>query len=129
MAEEILHIVSSGALGSCDSLTAYGAMSPPFLVCRVAGYGPCLAATNHLHAAKVLAVAITFATVCYQVHPVSQIVSVQFQCLSLQLLGVDTPGKVGGPPGNAFELVYTAVTDSLREKMHNVDPVLAEYIR
>ncbi|CAK0786429.1 hypothetical protein CVIRNUC_009642 [Coccomyxa viridis] len=63
----------------------------------VAGYGPCLAATNHLHAAK--------------------------------LLEGDSPGKVGGAPGNAFELVYTSVTDTVRERMHAVDPVLAEYIR
>ena len=41
----------------------------------------------------------------------------------------NTSGKVGGPPGNAFELVYTVVTDAVREKMHNVDPILAEYIR
>lgn len=47
----------------------------------------------------------------------------------LQLLDGNTPGKVGGPPGNAFDLVYTVVADALREKMHNVDPVLTEYIR
>ena len=47
----------------------------------------------------------------------------------MQLLEGDTPGKVGGPPGNAFELVYTVVTDAVRDKMHTVDPVLAEYIR
>ncbi len=47
----------------------------------------------------------------------------------LQLLDDNTPGKVGGQPGDAFELVYTSVTDTVREKMHAVDPVLAEYIR
>lgn len=47
----------------------------------------------------------------------------------LQLLEGTTPGKVGGSPGNAFELVYTVVTDAVRDKMHAVDPVLAEYIR
>lgn len=50
-------------------------------------------------------------------------------CNGLQLLEGDTPGKVGGPPGDAFELVYTSVTDTVREKVHAVDPVLAEYIR
>ena len=38
-------------------------------------------------------------------------------------------GKVGGPPGNAFELVYGGTTDAVRKKMHAVDPVLSEYIR
>ena len=47
----------------------------------------------------------------------------------MQLLEGDTPGKVGGEPGDAFELVYTTVTDTVREKVHTVDPVLAEYIR
>ena len=51
------------------------------------------------------------------------------QRVSLQLLEGDSPGKVGGAPGNAFELVYTSVTDTVRERMHAVDPVLAEYIR
>lgn len=46
-----------------------------------------------------------------------------------QLLPEDRPGKVGGPPGNAFEIVYDGVTDKVREKMHSVDPVLGEYIR
>ena len=50
-------------------------------------------------------------------------------CGVLQLLEGDTPGKVGGQPGDAFELVYTSVTDIVRGKMHTVDPVLAEYIR
>jgi hypothetical protein len=47
----------------------------------------------------------------------------------MQLLEGDTPGKVGGEPGDAFELVYTTVTDTVREKVHTVDPVLGEYIR
>ena len=47
----------------------------------------------------------------------------------MQLLTKDTPGKVGGQPGNAFELVYGGVTDAVRKKMHAVDPVLGEYIR
>lgn len=63
----------------------------------VAGYGPCLAATLHLHKAK--------------------------------LLPEETPGKVGGPPGNAFELVYGPVTDKVRRNMHAADPVLGELIR
>lgn len=63
----------------------------------VAGYGPCLAATLHLHKAK--------------------------------LLPEETPGKVGGPPGNAFELVYGPVTDKVRHNMHAADPVLGELIR
>lgn len=62
-----------------------------------AGYGPCLAATIHLHKAG--------------------------------LIDENTPGKVGGPPGNGFELVYEEVTDVVRKKLHTVDPVLAEYIR
>ena len=46
-----------------------------------------------------------------------------------QLLPEDRPGKVGGPPGDAFELIYAGVTDKVREKLHSVDPVLGEYIR
>ncbi|KAK9827381.1 hypothetical protein WJX81_004806 [Elliptochloris bilobata] len=62
----------------------------------LAGYGPCLAATNHLHAAK--------------------------------LLPHDTLGKIGGAPGDAFQLVYGSVAGAVRAKVHSVDPVLAEYI-
>lgn len=48
----------------------------------------------------------------------------------LQLLPEDPlPGKAGGDPGNAFELVYTSVTDVVRSKMQAADPVLAEWIR
>ena len=47
----------------------------------------------------------------------------------MQLLEGDTAGKVGGQPGDAFELVYTSVADTVRDKMHTVDPILAEYIR
>ncbi|MEW5315962.1 MAG: hypothetical protein WDW38_007356 [Sanguina aurantia] len=39
------------------------------------------------------------------------------------------PGKVGGPPGDAFEKVYDKVTDAVRAKLYDWDPVLAEYIR
>lgn len=65
-----------------------------------AGYAPCLAATITLRTAKKLAPS-----------------------------GQHLPGKVGGPPGNAFELVYDKVTDIVRAKLHDWDPVLAEYIR
>jgi alkylhydroperoxidase/carboxymuconolactone decarboxylase family protein YurZ len=46
-----------------------------------------------------------------------------------KLLPEDTPGKIGGPPGDAFELVYTTVTDAVRRKVHSADPVLGEWIR
>lgn len=46
-----------------------------------------------------------------------------------KLLPEDTPAKCGGPPGNAFELVYTSVTDAVRKKCHNADPALGEWIR
>ena len=46
-----------------------------------------------------------------------------------RLLPEDTPAKVGGPPGDAFELVYASVTDLVRQKMHAADPVLADWIR
>jgi hypothetical protein len=36
---------------------------------------------------------------------------------------------VGGPPGDAFEVVYERVTDKVRRNMHAADPVLGEYIR
>lgn len=36
---------------------------------------------------------------------------------------------MGGPPGDAFEVVYEKVTDKVRRNMHAADPVLAEYIR
>lgn len=47
----------------------------------------------------------------------------------LQLLTEDTPGKICGEPGNAFELVYADVSAAVRKKVHTVDPVLADYIR
>ena len=47
----------------------------------------------------------------------------------LQLLPEDVPGKSGGPPGNAFELVYISVTDAVRRAVRKVDPVLADWIR
>lgn len=46
-----------------------------------------------------------------------------------QLLPENTPGKVGGPPGDAFELVYAQVTDAVRQRVHSADPVLGEWIR
>lgn len=49
--------------------------------------------------------------------------------VSLQLLPEDVPGKSGGPPGNAFELVYISVTDAVRRAVRKVDPVLADWIR
>ncbi|PSC72828.1 4-carboxymuconolactone decarboxylase [Micractinium conductrix] len=45
------------------------------------------------------------------------------------LLPENTPAKAGGPPGDAFELVYTNVTDRVRAKMHDADPILGEWIR
>ena len=36
---------------------------------------------------------------------------------------------MGGPPGDAFEIVYERVTDKVRRNMHAADPVLGEYIR
>lgn len=47
----------------------------------------------------------------------------------MQLLEQNVPAKAGGPPGNAFELVYTKITDTVRKKVHTADPVLGEYIR
>lgn len=47
----------------------------------------------------------------------------------VQLLPEEVPGKSGGPPGNAFELVYSTVTDAVRRAVHKVDPVLADWIR
>ncbi|KAK9844679.1 hypothetical protein WJX74_005436 [Apatococcus lobatus] len=46
-----------------------------------------------------------------------------------ELLEENTPAKAGGAPGNAFELVYTKITDTVRKKVHTADPVLGEYIR
>eukprot|EP00887_Chlorella_sp_A99_P001405 scaffold8.g1405.t1 len=45
------------------------------------------------------------------------------------LLPEDAPVKAGGPPGNAFELVYSAVSDRVRANMHAADPGLGEWIR
>ena len=47
----------------------------------------------------------------------------------MQKLKGDTPGKVGGHPGDAFDCVYAGVADAVRTNMHAVDPVLTEYIR
>lgn len=49
--------------------------------------------------------------------------------MTVQLLPEEVPGKCGGPPGNAFELVYAKVTDAVRQAVRKVDPVLAEWIR
>ncbi|KAI3436852.1 hypothetical protein D9Q98_006262 [Chlorella vulgaris] len=46
-----------------------------------------------------------------------------------KLLPEDTPAKVAGPPGDAFELVYGGVTDRVRANMHAADPALGEWIR
>lgn len=46
-----------------------------------------------------------------------------------QLLPEEVPGKSGGLPGNAFELVYSTVTDAVRRAVRKVDPVLADWIR
>ncbi|KDD75383.1 hypothetical protein H632_c710p1 [Helicosporidium sp. ATCC 50920] len=45
------------------------------------------------------------------------------------LLGPLTEGKVSGPPGNAFELVYGDIALAVRKKLHDADPVLGEWIR
>ena len=36
---------------------------------------------------------------------------------------------MGGPPGDAFKLVYGKTTKDVRRKMHAVDPTLCEMIR
>ena len=46
-----------------------------------------------------------------------------------QLLEQNTPGKIGGAPGNAFELVYASTTEPVRRRMHSTDPTLCEWIR
>ena len=46
-----------------------------------------------------------------------------------QLLETDTPGKIGGHPGNAFELVYGSTTETVRRKINTTDPTLCEWIR
>jgi hypothetical protein len=46
------------------------------------------------------------------------------------LLKEEVPGKVGGPPGNTFELVYgPTVRDKIWAKLYSVDAVLADWIR
>jgi hypothetical protein len=45
------------------------------------------------------------------------------------LLQEEAPGKAGGPPGNAFELVYDKMADRVLGRLYNVDGVLAEWIR
>ena len=47
----------------------------------------------------------------------------------VQHLPEDVPGKSGGPPGNALELVYAKVTDAVCRAVSKVDPVLFEWIR
>eukprot|EP00890_Picochlorum_soloecismus_P000030 jgi/Picsp_1/1027/NSC_04511-R1_carboxymuconolactone decarboxylase len=46
-----------------------------------------------------------------------------------KMIPEDFPGKVGGPPGNAFELVYGTVSDQVRKKVEDADPVLSEWIQ
>jgi hypothetical protein len=46
------------------------------------------------------------------------------------LLKEEVPGKVGGRPGNTFELVYgPTVRDKIWAKLYSVDAVLADWIR
>ena len=47
----------------------------------------------------------------------------------VQLLPYDTPGKVDGPRGDAFDLVYSSIAPAVRQKVHSADPVLAEWIQ
>ena len=43
-----------------------------------------------------------------------------------QLLGPATPGKVGGPPSDAFGLMYGREGSELvAKRLHRLDPVLA----
>ena len=54
----------------------------------------------------------------------------QYMCACLlQLLAGNTVGKVAGPPGNALDLVYPGLGSAVTKKLHQMDPVLAEYIR
>jgi len=46
-----------------------------------------------------------------------------------QLLLEDTPAKVGGAPGDAFDLVYTTVAEPVRRKVHSADPALGQWIQ
>jgi alkylhydroperoxidase/carboxymuconolactone decarboxylase family protein YurZ len=46
-----------------------------------------------------------------------------------RVLPPDAPAKVGGPPGDAFELVYATVAGAVRRKVHAADPALGEWIR
>lgn len=41
----------------------------------------------------------------------------------------DTPGKAGGLPGNAFDLVYDSMADKVLQRVYSVDSVLGEWIR
>ena len=47
----------------------------------------------------------------------------------MQHLPEDVPGKCGGPPGNALELVYAKVTDAVCRAVRKVDPVLLDWIK
>ena len=39
------------------------------------------------------------------------------------------PGKAGGQPGNAFDLVYATKTDKVYQNLYQMDPVVSEWIR
>lgn len=45
------------------------------------------------------------------------------------LLQEALPGKAGGQPGNAFELVYADKRDRVWGNLYKLDPVLSEWIR
>lgn len=47
----------------------------------------------------------------------------------LQAIPHDTPGKVGGHPGNAFGIVYQGVEGAVRDKVYDADPVLEAWIQ
>lgn len=48
---------------------------------------------------------------------------------SAGLMQEDTPGKAGGLPGNAFDLVYDSMADKVLQRVYSVDSVLGEWIR
>lgn len=67
-------------------------------------------------------------------HPNSELFEIWFGCpeatdCSLTYLQEKHPGKAGGPPGNAFDLVYALKTDKVYQNLYQIDPVLSEWIR
>lgn len=94
-----------------------------------AGYAGSLAATSALSEAKVRLVFFFYPAATKRRARdffLSRALTLTISHKTPQLLGPATPGKVGGPPSDAFGLMYGREGSELvAKRLHRLDPVLA----